>query len=66
MGSSSKKTKVKLDLLTDMFLMIKKGISTGICHSIYKYANNNKANNKYMRDYDKMKTIVIFSMLGRK
>ena len=32
-----KKTKVKLDLLTDidMLLMIEKGIRGGICHSIY-------------------------------
>ena len=46
-----KKTKGKLDLLTDidMLLMLEKG---GICHSIYRYA---KANNKYMKDYDKNK-----------
>ena len=32
-----KKTKVKLDLLTDidMLLMVEKGIREGICHSIY-------------------------------
>ena len=32
-----KKTKVKLDLLTDidMVLMVEKGIRGGICHSIY-------------------------------
>ena len=49
-----KKTKVKLDLLTDidMLLMVEKGIRGGICHSIYWYA---KANNKYMKDYDKNK-----------
>ena len=49
-----KKTKVKLDLLTDidMLLMVEKGIRGGICHSIYQYA---KANNKYMKDYDKNK-----------
>ena len=47
-----KKAKVKLDLLTDinMLLMVKKGIRGGICHSIYRYA---KASNKYMIDYDK-------------
>ena len=47
-----KKTKVKLDLLTDidMLLMVEKGIRGGICHSIYRYA---KANNKYLKDYDK-------------
>ena len=45
---------VKLDLLTDidMLLMVKKGIRRGICRSIYQYA---KANNKYMKYYDKNK-----------
>ena len=49
-----KKTKAKLDLLTniDMLLMVEKGISGGICHYIYQYA---KANNKYMKRYDKNK-----------
>ena len=49
-----KKTEVKLGLSTDidMLLMIEKGICGGICHSIFLYA---KANNKYMRDYDKNK-----------
>ena len=49
-----KKTKVKLDLSTDigMLLMVGKGIKGEICHSIYRYA---KANNKYMKDYDKIK-----------
>ena len=49
-----KKTKVKLDLLTDidMFLIVEIGIKGGICHSIYRYA---KANNKYMKYYDKDK-----------
>ena len=46
------KTKVKLDLLTaiDMLLMVEKGIRGGICHSIYRHT---KANSKYMKDYDK-------------
>ena len=45
---------MKLDLLTDiaMLLMVEKGIGGGICHSVYWYA---KANNKYMKDYDKNK-----------
>ena len=51
---SSFKKKVKLDLLADidMFLMVEKGIRGVICHSIYRYV---KANNKYMKDYDKIK-----------
>ena len=35
-----------------MLLMVEKGIRGGICDSIYWYA---KANNKYMKDYDKNK-----------
>ena len=35
-----------------MFLMIKKGIREGICHSFFRYV---KANNKYMKHYDKNK-----------
>ena len=52
--AASKKTKVKLDLLTDinMLLMAEKGIKGRIRHYIYRYA---KANNKYMKDYDKNK-----------
>ena len=30
--------------------MVEKGIRGGTCHSVYRYA---KANNKYMKDYDK-------------
>ena len=46
-----KKTEVKLELLTDvdMLLMVEKGIRGGICHAIYRYA---KANNKYMKNYN--------------
>ena len=46
-----KKTKVKLDLLTDinMLSMVEKGVRGGIFHSIYLYT---KANNKYMKDYN--------------
>ena len=52
--SVSKTTKVKLNLLTDidMLLMVEEGIREGICYSIYRYA---KANNKYMKDCDKNK-----------
>ena len=44
-----KKTKVRLDLLTDtdMLLMVGKGIRGGVCHSVYRYE---KANKKYMKD----------------
>ena len=49
-----KKTEVKLELLTDidMILIVEKCIRGGICHAIHRYA---KANNKYMKDYDKNK-----------
>ena len=61
MESSLKKAKVKLDLLTDidMLLMVGKGIGGGICHSIYQYA---KTNNKYMKDYCKNKESYVFAI----
>ena len=34
-----------------MLLMVEKGIRGGICHAIHRYA---QANNKYMKDYEKM------------
>ena len=51
MESSFKRHQVKLDLSTDisMLIMVEKGIRGGIFHSIYQYA---KANNEYMKDYD--------------
>ena len=54
MASMSKKTGVKLELLTDpdMLLMVQKGIRGGICHAIQRYA---KANDKYIKNYDKNK-----------
>ena len=52
MARSFKKTEVKLELLTDvdMLLLVEKGIRGGISHAIHRYA---KANNTYMKDYDK-------------
>ena len=49
-----KKTNVELELLTDydMLLMVEEGIRGGICHAMQRY---DKANNKYMKDYDKKK-----------
>ena len=49
-----KKTKVKLELLTDiyMLIMVEKGIRGRIYHAIHRYA---KANNKYIKNYDKSK-----------
>ena len=34
--------------------MVEKGIKRGMCHSIYR---NAKANNKYMKGYDKNKEL---------
>ena len=47
-----KETEVELEFLTDidMLLMVEKGIWGGICHARHSYA---KANNKYMKNYDK-------------
>ena len=47
-----KKTNVELELLSDydMLLMVDEEIRGRICHSIHRYA---KANNKYMKDYNK-------------
>ena len=47
-----KKTEVKIELLTDinMLLMVEKSIRGGMCQATHRYA---KANNKYMKNYDK-------------
>ena len=49
-----KKTEVKLELLTDidMLLMVEKSIRGGIYHATHQYC---KANDKYMKDSDKNK-----------
>ena len=51
MASSLKKTKLKLDLFTDMgiLVMIKKSIRGGICHAIHQHP---KDDNKYIKSYD--------------
>ena len=48
-----KKTNVKLELLTDydMLLMFEAGIRGGICQSVHRCA---EANNRYMKNYNKM------------
>ena len=45
---------LKLELLADidMLLMVEKGITGGTCHAIHQ---SPKANNKYMKNYDKNK-----------
>ena len=35
-----------------MLLMVEKGVRRGICHATHRYA---KANNKYIKDYNKNK-----------
>ena len=51
-----KKTKIKLDSLTDinMVLMVQKDIRRGISYSIYQYA---KVNSKYIKNYNKNKEL---------
>ena len=56
-----KRTDVKLKKLTDidMVSMVEKSIRRGIRHAVQKYA---KVNNKYMKDYDKMKNCCILNI----
>ena len=47
------KKEVKLELLTDIeMLLMGEGMRGGICNATHRYA---KANNKYVKDYDKNK-----------
>ena len=46
-----------------MLLTVEKGIRGGICHAIYKHA---KANNKYMKNYDKNKESSYIQFLDAK
>ena len=52
MASSFKENKAKLNFLTyiDFLLTVQKGITGGMCHSIYPFT---KANKKHIKDYDK-------------
>ena len=60
-----KKTEVELELLTniDMLLMAEKEIRGGISQAIHRYA---KANNKYIKNYDKNTTSSYFIYLDAK
>ena len=51
-----KQTETKLEILTDIdiLLILENGIGGGIFHVIHRYV---KANNKYMKDYDKNKEL---------
>ena len=59
MASNLKKDKSKTRFLTDIdtLLRVEKGIRGRIFHSIYR---NEKANNKYLKDYDKDKELSYF------
>ena len=62
MAGSFKKDHSKINffkLIINMLLMVEKGIRGGICLSIYRYA---KANNKYMKDFDKNKEWSYFNI----
>ena len=54
LASSFKKVKVKLELLTDIdvLLIVEKGIRGGICHSLHRSA---KVNNNYMKNFNENK-----------
>ena len=56
-----KKAEVKLELLAiiDALLMVEKSIRWGICYEIHWYA---KANNKYIKDYDRKKNHQIWNI----
>ena len=44
-----------------MLLMVEKGTTGEVCHTLHRYA---KANSKYMKDYDKNKTSSYFKYWG--
>ena len=45
-----------------MLLMVEKGIGGGVCHAIRQYT---KANDRYMKDYDKNTGMLITYMVGQ-
>ena len=59
-----KKRDVGLELLTDadMLVMVEKGISGTMCHSIHRHV---KANNRYIRDYEPNRKNIISHVLGQ-
>ena len=61
--SCLKKTEVTLELLTDkdMLLLVEKGIRGGMHNALCKYV---KANNKYMKNYDKTKESIFLMYVG--
>ena len=65
MASLFKKKELILELLIDIniFLTVVKSIRGGIYHAILRYA---KANNKYVKYYDKTRNYVIFSIFRQK
>ena len=63
MATLFKENRGKARMLTenDMLLMVEKGFRGGICHAIHRYA---KANNKFMKNYDKNKESSYIQYLG--
>ena len=47
-----KKKGHKIRIIKSCLLMIEKGIRSGICHAVHRYA---KINDEYMKNYDKNK-----------
>lgn len=61
MAGSFKKTKVELGRLTeiDRLLTVEKSTRLEISHTVHQYV---EANNKYIKDYNKIKNHCIFSI----
>ena len=56
------RNRIRISTDFDILIMVEKGIRGGICHAIHRYT---KANNKYMKNYDKNK-VSSYSILGCK